>query len=102
MEPISIDPERPLTVTMPARMWNVVTYALNKHPMPFDTTAPVLGTLSDQLRAQVTTLTTEEMLARTEGESHAHASRVPDGPEHVPDTASGHVDGDADRLAPGV
>ena len=103
MEPISIDPERPLTITMPARMWNVVTYVLNKHPMPFETSAPVIGTMSEQLRVQATQpLTTEEMLARTEGEDHANASGMPNGPEPVPDTADRHVDGDGARVAPGL
>jgi hypothetical protein len=104
MEPIAIDPERPLTVTMPARMWNVVTYALNKHPMPFETSAPVIGTVSEQLRAQAMTqpLTTAEMLARTEGEGHANASGMPNGAEPVPDTADRYVDGDGTRVAPGV
>jgi hypothetical protein len=71
MEPITIDPDRELIVKLPARQWNVVTYALNKHPMPFETVAPVLGGISDQLRAQATTLTTEEMVARTKGQDQA-------------------------------
>ena len=101
MEPIAINPDRELIVKLPARQWNVVTYALNKHPMPFETTAPVISAVSEQLHAQATQqpLTTEEMLTRT-GEDHADASRVPNGAEHVPDTTGGHVDGDGNRLAP--
>jgi hypothetical protein len=72
MEQIAIaDPERPLTVKMPARKWNIVMHALNKHPLPFEIVAPVISDVSDQLRAQADPpppLSTEEVEARTAAE----------------------------------
>jgi hypothetical protein len=67
LEQISIDPERLLTVTMPARKWNVITFVLNKHAMPFEVVAPVISDVSEQLLKQAdrAPLSTEEVVERT-------------------------------------
>jgi hypothetical protein len=47
-----IDPNKPLSATLAAEQWNAVLFVLRRHPMPFETSAPIIVALERQLQQQ--------------------------------------------------
>jgi sulfur relay (sulfurtransferase) DsrC/TusE family protein len=68
MQPI--EPHRPMTVQLTAEQWNVVMFALRKHAMPFEVSAPIIEGLTAQLQQQAQQRMTAEDVERF----------IPDGP----------------------
>jgi hypothetical protein len=72
MEMQPIEPNRPMTCNLVAEQWNVVLFALRKHAMPFEISAPIIEGLTTQLQQQAQApqrLSTEDL-----------ARSIPDGP----------------------
>ena len=73
-------PQEPIyTGKLSASRWNAVLFALRRHAMPFEVSAPIIAELEQQLMAQQeAALSTEDMLKRTEGEAHDDPSGMPE------------------------
>jgi sulfur relay (sulfurtransferase) DsrC/TusE family protein len=70
MEMQPIEPNRPMTCNLVAEQWNVVLFALRKHAMPFEISAPIIEGLTTQLQQQAQQRMTAEDVERF----------IPDGP----------------------
>jgi sulfur relay (sulfurtransferase) DsrC/TusE family protein len=70
MEMQPIEPNRPMTCQLVAEQWNVVLFALRKHAMPFELSAPIIEAMTTQLQQQAQQRMTAEDVERT----------IPDGP----------------------